>query len=109
MAFSPDGGLIAADVDVVVDNVPFGRVALWDAATGQSVGLPFAAHDDFTSDVAFSPDGSALYSLGGGTLLRTDMRPATWIELACNRVNRSLTPDEWAVFLPGEEYTATCG
>ena len=109
VAFSSDGGLIAADVDVVVDNVPLGRVALWDAATGRGVGLPFAAHDDFTADVEFSPDGSALYSLGGGTLLRTDMRTTTWIDLACKRVNRNLTPDEWAVFLPGEEYRATCG
>ena len=109
VAISPDGGLIAADVDLVIDNQPLGRIALWDAATGRGVGLPFVAHDDFTTSVAFSPDGSALYSLGAGTLLRTDMRSTTWIELACERVNRSLTQDEWAVFLSGEEYNATCG
>lgn len=108
IAFSPNGALIAAAFARVVDNSPFGEVFLWDAATGRSVGLPFAAHDGFTVDVAFSPDGSMFYSLGGGTLLRTDMRPATWIELACQRVHRHLTQDEWAVFLPGEEYNATC-
>lgn len=57
VAFNPDSTLLAsAGFDGVIN--------LWDVATGQLAAQPLVGHMGFIWDVAFSPDGSQLASLG---------------------------------------------
>lgn len=55
VAFSPDGRRIASGSQ---DET----IRIWDAATGQQVGLPLAGHEWWVDRVAFSPDGLNLLS-----------------------------------------------
>jgi WD40 repeat protein len=53
VAFSPDGGTLAA---TSADDT----VRLWNARTGQPVGRPLTGHTRDVTAVAFSPDGTVL-------------------------------------------------
>ena len=53
VAFSPDGKRIVSGGD---DKT----VRVWDAATGQPVGVPFTGHTVSVNSVAFSPDGQRI-------------------------------------------------
>jgi WD40 repeat protein len=57
VAVSPDGLRVAAAGD---DGV----VGLWDAVTGEPVGVPLTGHTDRIRCVTFSPDGQRLASAG---------------------------------------------
>jgi WD40 repeat protein len=59
LAFSPDGGRLAAAYLT-------GLTALWDVALGTEIGI-LRAHTDTVEDVAFSPDGRLLATCGGDT------------------------------------------
>jgi len=58
VAFNPDDSLIAA---VTGDNT----IVLWDVATGERLGQPFAGHLSEATALVFSPDGSTLASATG--------------------------------------------
>ncbi|MEF3116676.1 hypothetical protein [Streptomyces chrestomyceticus] len=58
LAFSPDGGAVAAG--------GWGAVRVWDTATG-GVRATLTGHEDSVGSVAFSPDGRTLVTGGDGT------------------------------------------
>ena len=63
VAFSPDGKRI-------VSGSSDKTLRLWDATTGQSIGIPLTGHQAGVTSVAFSPDGKHLVSGSDDTTLR---------------------------------------
>ncbi len=69
-------------------------------------------HDDVVWAVRFSPDGRHVVSGGG----RSDRLVRMWLwkshdlaELACQRLSRNLTREEWEQYIGSEPYQQTCG
>ncbi|GAA2589339.1 MULTISPECIES: toll/interleukin-1 receptor domain-containing protein [Streptomyces] len=97
-----------------------GTVWLWDARTGERLGstrLP-APHTIAGisgagphSSLAFSPDGSSLWSVTEkGALLSWDTSADAWIKSLCHRVHRRLTEAEQARYLTSvSDGPAACG
>jgi len=63
VAISPDGTRIVVGT---FDN----SLRLWDAKSGQALGLPFEGHEDIVYSVAFSPDGHRIVSGSADKTLR---------------------------------------
>ena len=77
--FSPDGRLLAS-----IDRAA-GSIKLWEVASGRelcAINLRDNATVAFNSAIAFSPDGSSLFSFSGGTLKQWDTRSGRQIRSA---------------------------
>jgi WD40 repeat protein/tRNA A-37 threonylcarbamoyl transferase component Bud32 len=99
--FSPDGRILAVS--------GFESVAsLWDVASGTQIG-PRLTVGSRRAMLDLSPDGRRLLmtaSNGEGAVW--DIDPQSWARRACALANRTLTPEEWAEFLPGRPYEPAC-
>ena len=88
-----------------------GTVRLWHVTTGQPIGDPLTGHTQAVAAVAFSPDGKTLASGGADRTVRlwdvaytVDIVPQL-----CASAGRSLTPTEWARYVPpGPAYRSVC-
>jgi len=59
--------------------------------------------------VAFSPDGKLLATASADNTARLSFwRPEDMIAVACSRLNRNLTREEWKQYLGDESYHKTC-
>ncbi len=90
----PEGRfLVSADSD--------GQILLWDAASLSLIGALRAPEGHFVEDMAFDSTGKILMTAGFG-IYRWNLDVESWIDLATERANRSLTPEEAEQFLsPG--------
>ncbi|NRQ32790.1 protein kinase [Nonomuraea sp. NN258] len=88
LAYSPDGTVLAT---AGLDH----RVRLWEPDTGLSLGTLTADHMGGISSVAFSPDGSRLYSIDRlGALFAHPLAGPQVAAAVCARVGRDLTDGE---------------
>jgi WD40 repeat protein len=97
-------------------------VRLWDLKSEQLIGT-LLGHTDAVYGVAFSPDGSLLATISGDTTVRlwdaatrqtramlTGHTAAPYaIDKICASVDRDLSPQERATYLPPDEPAAACG
>ena len=82
---------------------------LWDATTLEPIGEPLLLGANGSGYVDRDVRGDrAVIGGGGGTLLVWDLDRNHWQDLACRIAGRNLTRAEWAQYLPGRTYHATC-
>jgi WD40 repeat protein len=117
LTFGPEGRLLAA-------GNGDGTISLIDTATRQPLGRPLAGHASSVNAVTFSPSGQWLASASGklspgrtsdpsgmprdGEIVLWDVRIESWIERACRRANRNLSPQEWTGFVGQDPIHTTC-
>jgi len=90
IAFSPDGARVA-------EGDPDGTVRVFDTSSGEEL-LALQGHDT-VDQVAFSPDGSMLATLGGGLLRIWALEIDDLLEIAHQSVTRTLTDEECRQYL----------
>ncbi|WNZ26225.1 hypothetical protein HJG54_27665 [Leptolyngbya sp. NK1-12] len=80
---------------------------VWDAKSGQQVALMY--HKRAVSAVAFSPDDQSLATASRDGIARI-WRVANLREIACQRLDRNLTAEEWEQYVgrPLTDYRKTC-
>ena len=82
---------------------------LWDAATLEPIGEPVRFGAPGSLYVNRDADGGrVLIGSGGGTAFVWDVDVSHWEQVACRIAGRNLTRTEFAQYLPGEAYHATC-
>ncbi|MFD0684481.1 WD40 repeat domain-containing serine/threonine-protein kinase [Actinomadura fibrosa] len=108
-AISPDGRL-AATADLK------GKIDIWDVRTQRHLGLALTGHttnyDTVIQSLAFSPDGSRVYSVGqdDAKLVTHIVAPGLLKDALCKKTGQ-LTPQEWKQYVGkdnGIGYQRTC-
>ncbi|WP_405145478.1 helix-turn-helix domain-containing protein [Sphaerisporangium sp. NBC_01403] len=103
VAFSPDGTVLATAGE---DN----SIRLWDMATHRAIGAPLVNDAGSVAALAYFDDGATLASIGenGGVHLWSAGLPSDPFTAICAMAGRSLTPEEWRRYVPGQDYEETC-
>lgn len=105
VAFSPDGNTLVAVGE-------HGSAQLWDFDSREPLGSALIRHGEVIGSVAFSPDSRMLAATTSADkpeirLWQVPSSATPDVEL-CQRIGRSLTPDEWARYVPELPYQTIC-
>lgn len=104
VAFRPDGRTLATASD---DQT----VRLWDAESGKGRTI-LTGHTDWVHSVAFSPDGDSLASVSDDKAVRrwdvSFPEPDAAIRKVCHMLERDLTDEERAAYLPDDADPSVC-
>ncbi len=108
-SFSPDNRyIVTASKD--------GTAIIWETATGNRVAV-LRGLFGFVNDASFSPDGKLILTASSdGTArlwelnveIKPDISSAELVSLACTKVARNMTEEEWRQFMGTEAYRLTC-
>lgn len=101
LEFTPDGTLLATGSK--------DRTArIWDISTGE--GVASLDHYASVSSVAFNSDGTELFTHDSeGNAYKWSVDTDALVTLACTRLTRNLTQQEWRTYVgAGEPYRETC-
>lgn len=102
LRFTGDGRLLAA-------RGGDGRVRIVDVRGRRQLGEPVRLTTGSLLTVAMHPAGRAVLLGGSDQVVSWDLRPGAWRRAACRLAGRSLTREEWAVYLEGlGPYRRTC-
>jgi WD40 repeat protein/DNA-binding SARP family transcriptional activator/energy-coupling factor transporter ATP-binding protein EcfA2 len=82
------------------------QVQLWDAATGQEIGV--ASVPGVISSATFRSDGTVRIADNVGRVFSWDPSLAHDITFACHAAGRDITPDEWRAAFPDLAYRKVC-
>jgi WD40 repeat protein len=86
-----------------------GEVKLWFTSTLQQDGATLATERSATYTAALEPDsGNLLVVDDHGNAFTWSTSPAAWEQRACAIAGRNLTRQEWAQFVPGQDYARVC-
>jgi WD40 repeat protein len=89
-----------------------GTVRIWETAlTTPTVGElpPLSGHEAGVNRAYWNGDESRILTASDdGTVRQYYTHSAEIIAAACARAIRNMTADEWAAFMPGQPYRATC-
>ena len=87
-----------------------GTTRLFDVKARAQLGTPLPGLDNVGANAAFTPDGSAVVSVyeRTGAAFMHDLRPTAWQTRACSVAGRTLTRDEWALYLPDRKFDPAC-
>jgi hypothetical protein len=86
-------------------------VEVWDSATLVRIGEQLSVTGDAAFLTVDRPGGYRVVTgttNAAGTPVIIDLDPAHWEATACHIAGRNLTRAEWAQYLPGRPYRATC-
>ncbi|MBE0695624.1 MAG: hypothetical protein IH586_01755, partial [Anaerolineaceae bacterium] len=102
LAFSPDGGLLAA-------GMQDGRIVLLETVRGQVLGIYTLAAKSPVTTLTFSP-AAAILGVGtsGGSFL-VDLRPETLSRLACDLAGREMNVEELRQYGISQNLPGVCG
>lgn len=100
LAFSRDGRTLASAGD---DHM----VMVWDVASPRLLGA-LTGHTERIRGLAFAPDGTLISGAEDGRIIDWTLDLPAAVDRICARVGRSLTPQEWSIYLPTQPYEQTC-
>jgi WD40 repeat protein len=99
--------VFSADSRYLATRAGNNTASVWDLSTGAEVAR--VRHDGLITDIAFSADGARLITASQDRSAQVwRWRPHDLIELACARLTRNLTEEEWRRYLGDEPQRKTC-
>lgn len=107
LSFSPDNAYVASGGGSAIGDSAKGKLLIWEPSTGDTVlSIPFEEPWSAT----FSPDNKHIAVGGHGTIpvQLIDLNFDNLVDVACSRLNRNFSYEEWEQYFGKSTYKPTC-